>query len=161
MRILKIFAKWFAIPLVEIFNESFKTRIFPSSRKNYRVCGVPKTTPCTLAEELRPISLTSVLAKLQESFAVKWMYEDIDGKISDFQYGGLPGSSAVYTLVNLVHKWYKATDESHRVVRIFLDFRKAFDQIDHNRLLETIRKIGVRPALVNWLAFYLNKIRFY
>ena len=49
-------------------------------------------------------------------------------------------------------------DESHRVVRIIsLDFRKAFDLTDHNRLLENIREIGVRPALANWLASYLSK----
>ena len=89
---------------------------------------------------------------------MKWMYEDIDEKITDSQYGRLPGSSAVHALVNLVHKWYKAMDESHRVVRIiFLDFQKAFDLIDRNRLLEKIREISVRPALVSWLAPYLSK----
>ena len=70
-------------------------------------------------------------------------------KITDSQYGGIPGSSAIHALVNLVHKWYKAMDESHRVVRILLDFQKAFDLIDHNRLLEKIREISVRPALVS------------
>ena len=43
-----------------------------------------------------------------------------------------------------------------KVIRIvFLDFRKAFDLIDHNKLLETFIKIGVRPALVSWFASYL------
>ena len=113
---------------------------------------------CTLAEELRPISLASVLAKLQESFAVKWMYEDIDGKINDFQYGKLPGSSTLYALANLVHKWYKAMNESHWVVRIIvLDFRRAFDLIDHKRVLENIREIGARQVLVNWRVSYLSK----
>jgi hypothetical protein len=30
---------------------------------------------------------------------------------------------------------------------IFLDFRKAYDLVDHNKLLENCEKIGVRPAL--------------
>ena len=81
MRILKYFAKWFAIPLAEIFNKSFKTRIFPRILKNHTVCGVTETAPCTLAEDLRPISLTSILTKLQGSFAVKWMYEDIEKSV--------------------------------------------------------------------------------
>ena len=114
--------------------------------------------PCTLAKELRIISLTSVLAKLQKSFSVKWMGEEIDGKISDFQYGKLPGSSALYAHANVAHKWYKTTNESHRLVRIIsLDFRKVFDLIDHKRVLENIREIGARHVLVNWRVSYLSK----
>ena len=37
---------------------------------------------------------------------------------------------------------------------IFLDFRKAFDLIDHNVLLENCCKIGVRLALIGWLSSY-------
>ena len=108
---------------------------------------------CSSVDELRPISLTSVLEKVQESYAVQRVYEDIDGEISDVQYGGLPGSSAALALVNLLHKWCKAMGEPHRVVRIvYLDFCKAFDLIDHNKQLENFKPIGVRPALVSWLA---------
>ena len=69
--------------------------------------GIPKSVPCTLAEDLRPIALTSILAKIQETFVVKWMYEDTTGKISESQYGGVPRSSTVNALVNLLHKWHK------------------------------------------------------
>ena len=44
-----------------------------------------------------------------------------------------------------------------KVIRIvFLDFRKALDPVDHNKLLETFINIGVRPALVEWFASYLQ-----
>jgi hypothetical protein len=36
----------------------------------------------------------------------------------------------------------------------FLDFRKAFDLINHNVLLENFMQIGVRPAVVGWFASY-------
>ena len=101
---------------------------------------------CSSVDELRPISLTSVLEKVQESYAVQRVYEDIDGEISDVQYGGLPGSSAALALVNLLHKWCKAMGEPHRVVRIvYLDFCKSFNLIDHNKLVENFKTIGVRP----------------
>ena len=36
-----------------------------------------------------------------------------------------------------------------RVIRIvFLDFRKAFDQIDHYKLLENMKEMGVRSVLI-------------
>ena len=48
-------------------------------------------------------------------------------------------------------------DETQRVIRIvFFDFRKAFDLIDHNKLLENMCNIGVRPTLIKWLAMFLK-----
>jgi hypothetical protein len=41
-------------------------------------------------------------------------------------------------------------DETQRVIRIVvLDFHKALDLIDRNKLLENMCNIGVRPALLN------------
>ncbi len=49
-------------------------------------------------------------------------------------------------------------DEMHRVIRIvFLDFRKAFDLIDHNKLLENMEEMGVRSAVIKWFASYLDE----
>ena len=49
-------------------------------------------------------------------------------------------------------------DEMQRVIRIvFLDFRKAFDLIDHNKLLENIKKMVIRSVLIRWFASYLNE----
>ena len=157
MKILKMFANSFAAPLAEIYNESFRYKYFPEIWKQYRVAPIPKVVPCTVVENTRPIALTSVLSKIQESFAVKWINEDIHGKISDSQFGGVRGSSTVFALLNLIHKWYKAMDIPQRVIRvIFLDFRKAFDLIDQNILLENMRTIGIRQSLIKWFATYLK-----
>jgi hypothetical protein len=81
---------------------------------------------------------------VQESYAVEWILEDVQEKISDCQFGGLAGSSAVLTLVYLVHNWYKSMEKTGKVVRIsFLDFRKAYDLINHNILLGNFMNIGV------------------
>ena len=145
LKILKMFSKFFAVPLAEVFNESFQTKKFPETWKKYKVTGIPKTTPCTIVENLRPIALTSVLSKVQESFA-------------NSQYGGLPGSSTLYALLNLLHNWYRAMDKPQRVIRIiFLDFREVFDLINHNILLRNMKEMGVRLALIQWFGTYLNK----
>ena len=49
-------------------------------------------------------------------------------------------------------------DEMERVIRIvFLDFCKAFDLIDHNKLLENMKEMGVRSILIRWFASYLDE----
>ena len=88
------------------------------------------------------------------------MHDDLASAICKEQYGGVPHSSAVLALVHLSHRWNKALELPQRVIRIvFLDFRKAFDLIDHNILLDNCCKIGVRPGLIGWLASYLSKRR--
>ena len=144
VKILKMFANC----LANIYDESFRYKYFPKIWKQYRVAAIPKVEPCTVVENTRPTALTSVSSKIQESLAVKWINEDIQGKMSDSQYGEIHGSSTVPAVLNLIHKWYKAMNIAQRVIRvIFLDFRKAFDLIDQNILLENMRTIGIRQSL--------------
>jgi hypothetical protein len=57
-----------------------------------------------------------------------------------------------------MHKWYEVMDAANRIIRIiFLDFKKAFDLFDHNILLEKMKCIGVRMALIKWFTTYLNE----
>ena len=74
---LKLFANSFSTLLPKIYNESFRYKYFPEIWKQYRVAAIPKVEPCTVVENTRQISLTSVLSKIQKSFAVKWIFEDI------------------------------------------------------------------------------------
>ena len=88
--------------------------------------SLPKIVPVPSVEALRPIALTSIFSKIQESFAVEWMMEDISPVISPAQYGGLPGLSTTHALLNLLHNWYKALEKPKTVIRVlFLDFCKA------------------------------------
>ena len=82
LKILKEFADVLAVPLTEIFNDSFRGKNFPKIWKQYKLKGIPKSSPCSTVDNLRLIALTSVLSKIQESFVVNWMNEDIHGKIS-------------------------------------------------------------------------------
>ena len=50
-----------------------------------------------------------------------------------------------------------AMDNTGKIIRIsFLDFRKAFDLIDHTKLSENFTPIGVRLELIGWLGSYLR-----
>ena len=157
IKIIKLFADCFAAPLLHIFNQYFQSMKFPEVWKISNVCAIPKTSPCNGVEELRPISLTSVLSKVRESYAVEWILEEVQAEISLSQFGGLAGSSAVLALVYLVHNWYQNMHSTGKVVRVsLLDFRKAYDLINHNILMENFVDIGVRPSLIRWFATYLQ-----
>ena len=39
---------------------------------------------------------------------------------------------------------------------IFLDFKKAFDTLDHKTSLLKLEKYGIESSFYNWLTFYLT-----
>ena len=126
MKLIKMFPTAFAIPFANIYNKSILSRLFLNIWRFYTVRGVPKVSRCLTADQLRPISLTSILSKLEESYVMEWIYDDIKSKITGEQFGGLPASSAILVLVSLANKWFSAMEEKCKVVGIiFLDFRKA------------------------------------
>jgi hypothetical protein len=85
------------------------------------------------------------------------MLEDSMDCLSERQFGGIPRSSSVLAILEMLHTWFVALEKSKSVIRIvFLDFSKAFDLIDHNILLNDFKYVGVRPALLPWLASYLS-----
>ena len=47
-------------------------------------------------------------------------------------------------------------DESSGVDVDFLDFSKAFDRVDHPKLLQKLWRDGVNPFLVRWIQSYLR-----
>ena len=101
-KILKEFAYVLAVPLTEIFNDSFREKYFPKMWEQYKLKGIPKSIPCSTVDNLRPIALTSVLSKVQESFVVDWINEDIQDKISESQFGVIRNSSTSLALLYLI-----------------------------------------------------------
>ena len=57
----------------------------------------------------------------------------------------------------MFHHWLHATDGTGVTVRTaLLDFRKAFDLVDHNILVGKLRTLGVEPTAINWIIDFLR-----
>jgi hypothetical protein len=143
-RIIKRFAEELSIPLTDIINIPPSVRnVLAMSGKLYNTCPIPKSNPCTVIDNIRPIAITSIFSKIQESYALEWMLDDAKDNISRRQFGGIPGSSPILALLEMLHNWYSAM-ENPDPCYVFGLYYKAFDLIDHIIFFDLILKTTIR-----------------
>ena len=100
--------------------------------------------------------LTPILAKVFESTVLKWVDNIIIPQIDDKQFGGMAGTGTADALVEMLHKWYKATDEPGTTVRVlFLDHSKAFGLINNEILINKLVAMNLPAHIVRWMAAFL------
>ena len=155
--LLKSMSITLAPPVCAIWNSSIREAYLPSMWKSGDVCPVPKKKrPMNIEKDLRPITLSPQLSKSLEWYPREWLLEFLVDIIDPHQYGSLRGSSTVMALVELVHNWLAALENFGTVVRILLlDFRKAFDRVDHHILLSKLRDCHIPNFLIQWMTAFL------
>lgn len=157
--ILKEFSHILAEPVCMLINSSLTEKRLPSLWKSANVTAIPKNRILDdINKDLRPISLTPTVSKIAEDYVVREHVKPAILKhIGQDQYGCIPDSSTTHALINLLHSWTKATDNNKADVRVvFLDYRKAFDLIDHNILISKLSNYGINPHIVNWICDFLT-----
>ena len=82
----------------------------------------------------------------------------LENKIDDKQFGGGVGTSTTDALVEMIHHWCEATDRCGTYVRIvLLDFAKAFDLINHEKLLVKLKANDVPPHILRMGSCLLDR----
>ena len=143
----------------DIINSSFAERRLPPSWKSADTLPIPKQKPIKdVNKHLRPISLTSILSKVAEEFVVaEYLRPSILKKIGDNQFEAIPKSSTTHALISLVHSWAKHTDGTGSTVRVVLvDYRKAFDLIDHALLAGKLLALDTPVGVSFWTMDFLT-----
>ena len=109
---VKNYAHLLAAPVTAIFNSSLREGKLPDLWKTATIVPVPKKhPPGSLENDIRPISLTPILAKVFEGIVLNWVDDVITPQIDERQFGGLAGTGTTDALVEMVHTWCEATTE--------------------------------------------------
>eukprot|EP00795_Rhopilema_esculentum_P017109 gene17109-8626_t len=75
---------------------------------------------------------------------------------SDKQWGYSEGKSTETHLLLLIETWKHIIDRGEIVGALFIDFRKAFDSIDHHILLEKLQGFGISGSAYEIIEYYLT-----
>jgi len=76
--------------------------------------------------------------------------------ISSHQHGFVAGRLCLIKLLETLEKWTKALDEGYGKDVLYIDYRKAFDCVQHRRLLEKLNLSGFSGKLLAWLESFLT-----
>lgn len=157
-RLLKIASPFISESLTYICNLSIRTGSFPDKWKEAKVKPLHKAGPTNDPNNFRPISILPTLSKLFEKHAQESLMSFlVEHKLLyNTQSGFRPNHSCETALIHMVDKWLKALDKGELVGVIFIDFRKAFDLVDHDILLKKLELYHISQNSVNWYRSYLT-----
>jgi hypothetical protein len=155
--LLRDFASLLSEPLSAIFNASLREGYLPPIWKSAEVVPVPKTQPpISIQNDLRPISLLPTVAKVFESIVGRWLLSFVEPFLDNCQFGCRKGRSTLHALVAILHEWMSCLDSGGSVRTVFVDFRKAFDLVDHNVLFTKLLKYQLPNFMLKWFSSYLS-----
>nr|VZI46288.1 unnamed protein product [Spirometra erinaceieuropaei] len=150
-------AQQLAKPLSFLCQKSFDAGILPTDWKTAHITPLYKSGSRAQATNYRPVSLTSICCKVMEKTIKKELmaYLETHNLLSNTQYGFRRGRSCVTNLLYTLQSWTRALDAKHTVHVAYIDFRKAFDSVPHQRLLHKLRIMGIGGKLLKWIEHFL------
>ena len=155
--LLRDFAPYLSQPLAAIFNASIRQGYVPPVWKSALVIPVPKISrPRAIETDLRPISLLPCIAKVLESIIGKRLVDALEPGFDPNQYGCRKQRSTTHALIAMLHAWQTTLDQGGAVRTLLVDFKKAFDSVNHNILLSKLRSRNIPHCLLKWFYSYLD-----
>ena len=152
-----MFAFELAPVIADVYNSSFSQGVVPSQLNLSIFRPIPKELPPTSIENhLRPISLTTQISKIIEIFTINSLMPQVIDQLDPKQFA-LPNKSTTHTLVYLLRQIVTALDSGHNSIRLFFaDFRKDFDLVEHNIIINERENLDVHPVLTRWITAFLT-----
>lgn len=72
------------------------------------------------------------------------------------QLGFRPGKSTTGAIDEATKFIYNGLDKHNKVLAVFLNLAKAFDTVDHNKLINILPGIGIKNESLDWFKSYLS-----
>ncbi|MEW8546483.1 MAG: reverse transcriptase family protein, partial [Candidatus Thiodiazotropha sp.] len=146
-------------PIIKvIFERSLQTGKLPAEWCKAYVTPVFKKGEKSLAANYRPISLTCILCKVLEHILASNIIKHLDerGLMYDLQHGFREKRSCETQLVMLVEDLARGASVGKQTDLILLDFSKAFDKVNHSKLIWKLHQYGIRSNVLSWICAFLG-----
>ena len=156
-RLLKLSAPFISDSITYICNKSIQNSEFPSKWKEGKVTPLFKNGTKEDVNNYRPISILPILSKIIEKHVHDSLMEFLNSfeLLHKTQSGFRPNHSCETALTYMIDSWLKAINDDEIVGVVMVDFKKAFDLVDHNLLIDKLKHYRLSDTTIKWFSSYL------
>ena len=157
-KFFKLCSKSLALPLKLLFDLTLLEGALPMEWKTAEVRPIYKKGDKSNPGNYRPVSLTSIVCKLFESFIKKALNEHFinNNILSNHQFGFVSGRSTITQLLVTLNDWLFSLDNDVPIDAAYMDFRKAFDTVPHLRLINKLKGYNIKGPILQWIKSFLS-----
>ena len=83
-------------------------------------------------------------------------YMRMNNMFTPKQFGFLSWRSITLQMLEVLDKWTEALDTGLSIDCIYLDYKKAFDTVPHNRLLSKLKAYKFSNQILMWITSFLS-----
>ena len=146
-----------AVPLATIINLSMSTGVYPTDWKRSKLIPVYKSGSNNDIENYRPISVIPAISKIAEKVIHSQLssYFEKNNLLHDDQFGFRRLRSTEHAAIQFTDNIKKKVNEGKLVGSIFIDLTKAFDTLNHSKLILKLNSYGIKGNELEWFRNYL------
>ena len=159
--LIRFVSKEISCPLAHIFNLSLDQGTFPDALKISRTVPVFKSGDPSDMNNYRPISCLPAMSKILEKFVSLKLRSYLTSNVllNKFQFGFQAKTSTVHPIMHIIDFITQGFKNNEYSVAVYLDFKKAFDVVNHDILLKKLNKLGINGVCLKWFCSYLKNRR--
>ena len=157
-RILKLASTVLSPSIAALINKSIETATFPDQLKMAKLYPIHKGGSKSDPANYRPISILPTISKIFEKHINKHLVAFLNKyKVIHANQSGFRQKHSCQTaLVKLIDQWMACIDRGDIVGSVFLDFRKAFDLVDHSILIDKLSLYKCQGPDLSLISSYLQ-----
>ena len=134
--------------LHSICQQIWKTQQWPQDWKRTVFIPIPKKGNAKECSNYRTIALISHASKVIPQNLQARLQQYVDGEFPDVQAGFRKGRGTRDQIANICWIIKKAREFQKNIYFCFIDYAKAFDYVDHNKLWKILQEMGIPDHLI-------------
>ena len=130
-----------------LWQQIWKTQQWPQAWKRSVFIPIPKKSNAKECSNYRTIALISHASKVMLKILQARLQQYLNHELPDVQAGFRKGRETRDQIANISWIINKTREFQSSIYFCFIDYAKAFDCVDHNKLWEIPKELGIPPDL--------------
>lgn len=139
-----------------IYSKSIADNEYPKRWKVGQITPIWKSGSKCDVKNYRGVNVLSNFAKIFETIIYNQLKLTVFPKLSKNQHGFRPNKNINTNLLEMNSVILDAFENKHQVDIFYADISKAFDAVDHSRLIRKIAKFPLGNSVLRWFISYLE-----